>query len=262
MRPGFSLPCFLAELHYPAAEALRAEKPVVFVPVGATEAHGPHLPLGTDVLLSESLARRAQKELWQRGVRSLIAPSLAYAVTEFGSPFAGTVSLDAATATALYTGVCLGILRSGFFRVCLINSHLEPAHVSSLHAAVLEIERRSGLRVAFPDHTERRWARTLTDEYKSGNCHAGRYETALLLSTRPELVDEAERRTLAPNDPDFLGAMRSGVTDFAAAGGPRAYFGDPAAATAAEGEDIYARLVHMVLAVLEETWPGSVAAES
>ncbi len=255
MKQDFSLPCTLAELSYQAAEALREKTYVVFIPIGATEAHGPHLPLGTDVFLSEELARRAQKALWQKGKISLIAPSIPYAVTEFGAGFAGTVSIDTATAVALYTGVGLGILRSGFSRLCIINSHLEPAHITVLRAAVADIERRIGGRVAFPDHTERRFARTMTEEFKRGNCHAGRYETALLLAARPQLVDEAERKNLAVNDSDFMGAVQSGTGDFAGAGGPRAYFGDPAAATAAEGDDIYARLVSMVLTVIEETWP-------
>src|SRR5262245_24102608 len=96
--PPAYLPVYLAELSYPAAEALRAQAPVVLIPVGATGAHGPHLPLGTDVFLSEELSRRAQRTLWQeRQAVSLIAPSLSYAVTEFGARFAGTVSLDPET---------------------------------------------------------------------------------------------------------------------------------------------------------------------
>lgn len=250
------LPCYLAELSYPQAEALRAQSPVVLIPVGATEAHGPHLALGTDSFLSDELARRSQRLLWERGVASLIAPPLCYSVTEFGAGFAGTVSIDAATAKALYVAVFLGLSRAGFSRLCLINNHLEPAHIATLHAAVAEVEQRAGLRVAFPDQTERRWARTLTEEYRRGNCHAGRYETSLLLATQPQLVDEAEQRALRQNDADFLQAVRQGSGDFASAGGPRAYFGDPAAATQAEGDDTYGRLVAMVLAVIGELWPG------
>jgi creatinine amidohydrolase len=228
---------------------------VVLVPVGATEAHGPHLPLLTDVLLSEELCTRAQAALVRKGQSALIAPPLCYAVTEFGAAFPGTVSISPETATALYTDVCLGLFRGGFGRVCLINSHLEPAHVAALRAACAEVERRSGRRVAFPDHTERRWARTLTEEYRRGTCHAGRYETSLLLASRPGLVRDEVRRALPRNEPDFLLAMRSGVTGFAAAGGPRAYFGDPEQASAEEGDEIYDRLLTMVLTTLAETWP-------
>jgi creatinine amidohydrolase len=254
--PIAEAPCYLAELAYPAAAALRAQSPVILIPVGATEAHGPHLPLGTDAFLSEELARRTQAALRQRGQASAIAPTIPYAVTEFGARFAGTVSLPRETATVLYVGVCRGLLRAGFSRLCLVNSHLEPAHVATLQAAVQAVAQETGVRVALPDQTERRWARTLTDEYKRGTCHAGRYETSLLLAAaaRAPLVDEAARRALPKNEPDFLAAMRGGVTDFIEAGGPQAYFGDPAAATATEGDDIYARLVHMALTVIDETF--------
>jgi creatinine amidohydrolase len=252
-------PLRLDQLTWKEAAALREREPIVLLPIGATEAHGPHLPLGTDVFLSEELAARVQRALAGRAEpprASVIAPSLAYAVTEFGAPFCGTVSIEPAAAAALVAGVCCGLVRSGFPRVCLINSHLEPAHVAVLRAAVTEVRAACGTSVAFPDHTERRWARTLSDEYKKGNCHAGRYETALLLAARPELVRREIAGHLPPNPSDFLAAARAGAGTFTAAGGPEAYFGDPAQATREEGEDLYARLVHMTLTTIDESWPG------
>lgn len=249
-------PHYLAQLTWEEARAAAGRDPIVLLPVGATEAHGPHLPLATDVYLAEELSLRAQAALLARGRPALIAPALCYAVTEFGAAFAGTVSIGAETARRLYADVCLGLQRGGFLRVCLVNSHLEPAHVAALRAAVAEVRERGGPPVAFPDHTEKRWARTLTDEYRSGRCHAGQYETSLLLAGRPELVREELLRGLSPNDSDFLGALRRGVGSFAAAGGPRAYFGDPAHASRAEGEQTYDLLVQMVVTVVEETWYG------
>jgi creatinine amidohydrolase len=251
-------PCYLAQLTWQEAQALAAQRPVILLPVGATEAHGPHLPLGTDVYLSEELARRVHAALLARGRNSAIAPSLSYAVTDFAGGFAGTVSLDAATATAQLVGVLTGLARSGFTRVCLVNSHLEAAHIASLHAACAQAAARTGHKVAFPDHTARRWARTLTDEYKRGDCHAGRYETALLLAAQPALVREPIRAGLPANDSGFLTAVHKGAVNFVEAGGPQAYFGDPAQATADEGEAIYALLQTMVLTVIEETWEGEV----
>src|SRR4051812_14532676 len=108
-----SPPCYLAQLTWPEAQALRAQRPIALLPIGATEAHGPHLPLGTDVFLSEELALRVQRALAARGHASVIAPSLSYAVTEFAGEFAGTVSLDPAVATAQLVGVGAGLVRSG-----------------------------------------------------------------------------------------------------------------------------------------------------
>ncbi|MCS6915213.1 MAG: creatininase family protein [Myxococcales bacterium] len=243
----------LAELSWEEVAARRPGQPVVLLPVGATEAHGPHLPLGTDVMLSEELAARAQQQLQQLGVETLIAPSLAYAVAEFGAPFCGNVSIRPDTAAALVADVCEGLHRGGLERVCLVNSHLEPAHVAALRQGIAEAMRRTGATVALADPTERRWARTLSEEYRRGDCHAGRYETALLLAARPELVRGAAE--LPANPARFLAAVRGGARTFVEAGGPRAYFGDPAAATAQEGEQLFALLVQMVVQTVLETWP-------
>jgi creatinine amidohydrolase len=245
----------LAELTWQEAEAERARAPVVLVPIGSTEAHGPHLPLGTDVIISEAMAARAAAALHGRGRAALIAPTCAYAVTEFAAPFAGTVSLSLEAATEHVAGVAAGLIRQGFLRVCLVNSHLEPAHVASLKEACRRVAARTGQTIAFPDKTERRWARTLTEEYKRGACHAGSYESSLVLAARPELVRDAIRRGLAPRPIDLARLMREGKKDFVEAGALEAYFGDPAAASASEGEAIYALLTTMIVTVVDEAWP-------
>jgi len=252
-------PVYLAELSYPAVASLLPQQPIVLLPIGATEAHGPHLPLLTDVYLSDAWARRTQQALWQRGVESVIAPALPYAVTEYGAAFSGTVSIDAETAGRLYAAVLQGLLRTGFSSLCVLNSHLEPAHIAALRQAVADLNQHAAMKVVFADQTEKRFARLLTDEYKRGNCHAGRYETALLLACQPQLVDESRRAALPENPADLVGAMRAGIGDFAGAGGPLAYFGAPAAATAQEGEEIYERLVGIALTAMTDAWPQRLA---
>ena len=92
------------------------------------------------------------------------------------------------------------------------------------------------------------------EEFKRGACHAGSYETSLVLAERPELVRDA-RAALPPRAIDLAAAMRAGVATFVEAGADQAYFGDPAAATVEEGEWSYARLVDMVVTVIREAWP-------
>jgi creatinine amidohydrolase len=249
----------LAELTFAEAEMALAASPVVLLPIGATEAHGPHLPLATDAILSEELALRAAAALEDDGRAALIAPTLSYAITDYAAAFAGTISISAATATALVGEICAALIEQGFTRVCLVNSHLEPAHASSLREACARVAAQTGHVVAFPDQLEKRWARTLTDEYKRGACHAGSYETSLVLAARPELVRDEIRKTLMVKPIDLARAMREGKRSFGEAGADRAYFGDPAAATVEEGNDIYARLVAMVLATVRETWPSPAA---
>lgn len=217
---------------------------LVLVPVGALEAHGPHLPLATDVVIAEGLARRAAAALEPRW-NVAVAPALVYSVTEYAGGFTGTAGVSPEAARAYVTDVCRGLRRAGFERIVLANAHLEPAHVEVL---------RSVPDVAFADCTERRFARTLTEEYKRGACHAGSYETSLILAEKPELVRPA-RSALPPLQIDLARAMKAGIKTFQEAGAPDAYFGDPAAATPEEGEWIYGRLVEMIATVVAERWP-------
>ena len=166
MEPSTRRPVYLAELSYPAVASLLPQQPIVLLPIGATEAHGPHLPLLTDVYLSDAWARRTQQALWQRGVDSVIAPALPYAVTEYGAAFSGTVSIDAETAGRLYAAVLQGLLRTGFSSLCVLNSHLEPAHIAALRKAVADLNQHAATKAVFADQTETRFARMLTDEYK------------------------------------------------------------------------------------------------
>jgi creatinine amidohydrolase len=250
---GFAVP-YLAALTWREAEIERAGGALVLLPIGATEAHGPHLPLETDTLLSLELAERVGRALRRQGRRVVIAPAISYSVTEYGGGFAGTVSIKHATAVALVADVCVSLVEQGFRRVCLLNNHLEPAHVECLKEACTHVEKRTGIRVLFPDQTERRFARTLTEEYKRGACHAGSYETSLLLAKHDGSVRPLYAQ-LEPHPTDLVAEMRKGVRTFVEAGAEEAYFGDPAAATVTEGEWSYERLVEMALSVIEEAWP-------
>lgn len=206
---------------------------VAILPVGATEAHGPHLPLGTDVIIAEAMSREGASRLASAGRDALLAPALAYTVAGYAAGFAGTVSIRPETAVALVEDVGRGLAAHGVETLCIANAHLEPTHLATLHDAALRLA--GVLRVVFPDVTKKPWALRLSDEFKSGACHAGCYEGSIVLAARPELVRADLARTLPANPASLSRAIREGKTTFESAGGPRAYFGDPAAATAEEG---------------------------
>jgi creatinine amidohydrolase len=253
-------PARLAELTWVEAEAARVRQPVVLIPVGAIEAHGPHLPLATDAILSDELATRAAAALAAVDYAVLIAPTLGYAITDYAASFSGSISLTVDTATALYVDVCVSLIEQGFTRLCWVNSHLEPAHVSSLVAACRRTHERTGVAPAFANQLDPRWARTLGDEFKRGACHAGSYETSLMLAARPELVHE-RRRALPPLPIDLAQAMRAGKRTFIEAGASAAYFGDPAAATVEEGNRLYALLTTMIIETVRARWPSESAVQ-
>ena len=234
----------MSELTSPTYGALR--RIVALVPVGSVEPHGPHLPLGTDTTISVGAARRAAARLEAAGYAALVAPAVPYGVTECAKAFPGAVSVPAEVLTAYLGAVIDGLVTAGAAHVCLVNNHLEPAHVAAVAAATL------GRPASHACPTTRRWARTLSDEFKSGACHAGRYETSLVLAEAPALVDEAARAGLVEVPVSLSERLGAGVTDFREMGLARAYAGDPAEATAEEGEALMERLAAMVYAEVVE----------
>jgi creatinine amidohydrolase len=231
----------LSELTWTEARDVLARGAVALLPAGATEAHGPHLPLATDVIIAREAARRAQRLLTAENIAALVLPPLAYAVTEYASEFAGTISLSFDTARALARDVILGAIRTGFRGVVVCNAHLEPDNLRALRDAC-EAAVASGAKVAFPDVTRKPHALRLGEEFRSGACHAGRYETSLVLAADPFLVRAELAATLPANPTSLSRAIREGKKTFLDAGGRNAYFGDPAAASAVEGEHLYREL--------------------
>src|SRR3954471_1130027 len=143
--------------------ALPRDRTVLLLPVGSTEPHGPHLPLATDVIISEGMAARAARMLAARGLDALVLPAILYSVTDFASGFAGALSLRFETARDVMADVLAGAARDGFRMLCVANSHLEPRHVEAIAAAISAVEAATGVRVAFADKRRRRWAERLTD---------------------------------------------------------------------------------------------------
>ena len=241
----------LCDMTYEEARADVERGAWALLPCGATEAHGPHLPLSTDVIIAEHAAERAAGDLSLDAITAVVLSPIAYAVTEYASEFAGTVSISADTSRALVRDVILGAVRAGFRGVVLCNAHLEPANIEALRAAADEASAK-GARVAFPDVTRKPHALTLGDEFKSGACHAGSYETSLVMAVRPFLVHEDLALGLPANPASLSVAIKEGKKTFLEAGGPRAYFGDPASATSSEGDELYSRLAAIFAAAVRE----------
>lgn len=243
----------LAELTYVEAKAALDRGAVGLWPIGSTEAHGPHLPLSTDAIIAEETCRRAAPLIAARfGLEAFGLPTLAFTVTEFAAPFSGTISVPRNTALAYVRDVLIGAARTGFRALALVNAHLEPAHRYMLREAVAAARAATGVAIALADPSDRRFAGTLTEEFQRGACHAGRYETSLVLAAAVGAVREPERAALSPLEIDLLERIKAGATTFPAAGADRAYFGDPAAATRTEGDETYGRLAEIVCRVIFE----------
>jgi len=225
----------LADMTWEEVRDLDLARAVALLPVGAMEAHGPHLPLGTDVIIANAMARACAEELSGEGWTAVLLPALWATRAGFAEAFPGTVSVGADTVTTLVREIGASLAARGFPVLAVANAHLDPEHLASLRAAAATPV--GTLRVVFPDLTRRAAAERLGEEFRTGACHAGRFEGSVVLAEAPELVRTRVAEGLEPNPASLSDAIREGKTSFHEAGGPRAYFGWPADATAAEGRE-------------------------
>jgi creatinine amidohydrolase len=209
---------------------------VHLLPLGATEPHGPHAPLSTDTLISVGICDRAAERL-EGEIRVLVLPAVPYGVTRYGSAFPGAVSIGEETLRSLVTEVAETV-----GPLVLVNSHFEPEQVETLRATGIPLF----------DLTRRANAERLTEEFRSGSCHAGRYETSLVLADRPDLVHSDRMLALEERHVDMVAAIRAGQTDFVAMGMDRAYCGSPAEASAEEGRRTFETLTEMLVELIRE----------
>ena len=250
-------PRSLAKRTWPEARELFDADLVVLLPIGSTEPHGPHLPLDTDVTIARAQAERAAERLESEGVRALVLPPLPYGLTHFTAGFEGRVTLQPGTLWSVLEDIVQSLEEQGVRRVVFSNGHLEPAHVKVLRGVASDHPERTKrlAQVLFPDNTRRRWAGTLGDEFQSGDCHAGSYESSIVLAADPDAVRTEELAKLPAVQIDLIDKMREGVRSFADAGADAAYCGDPSAASAEEGQGLIDGLADMLVTSIRETWP-------
>jgi creatinine amidohydrolase len=234
----------LAELTSARLEQLRERRPVALWPVGAVEPHGPHAPLGTDTLISVGMCERAAERLTDPP--AVVLPPLPLGVTRYGAAFAGAIGIGEATLRAIVLDVAAAVAAQGFRRLVVVNNHFEPEQVATLRDAAAEAG------ALYLDLVRRRNAQRLGDEFRRGSCHAGRYETSLVLADAPQLVDREAMAELPAFELDMPAAIAAGRTDFVAMGMERAYCGAPAEASAEEGRATFETLTELLVELVRE----------
>lgn len=189
---------FMAELSWPQWQEKIAAGAIIFLPLGATEQHGPHLPLNVDVILPTAVAERVA-----RAVGGLVAPTLAYGYKSMprsggGQSFPGTTSLDAQTFSHTIRDILRELATHGARRFVLLNGHFENAWpaVEGLDLGLREIRRDgikgvTAMRLEYWDFVRQETLGRIFPEGFPGTEleHASLIETSLLLLLRPDLVE-------------------------------------------------------------------------
>jgi len=178
---------------------------LVFVPIGAIEQHGAHLPVGTDSLILGRLLERLAASASFPGHTVLIGPLIPVGKSNEHADFAGTISFSTRTAMAVLTDYCASIRRHGFDRFIFINSHGGNTDLLNVLSRDLRIELDAEFFV-FDWWFTTFWNDILAEIQESGDYgvfHACELETSLMLAIRPDLVDMAKAQDEYP-DPHLM----------------------------------------------------------
>ena len=244
------------ELTWPEMKEAIAQQPVIVLPVGSVEDHGPHLPLLVDICCATEIARRAVERV--DGL-ALLMPTVYYGFEEHHMEFPGTISIQGQTLINYATDIGVSVARHGFTKMLILNGH--GSNAPFLEIAARNITNTTPAVCAFANWW-RLGAKVMKEiresDFPGGMSHGCEAETSALLYLRPDLVqmDKAEkdisfqksdfiwRDLVTPSPVSFMESWsrisKEGVV------------GDPTLATRKKGERIVEGTAEEVAAFLRE----------
>ncbi len=241
----------LGELTWVQARERFRDTDTALLPVGATEQHGPHLPLDTDSWDAEYLCRRVAERCSEP--RPVVLPLIPYGVSYHHQDFPGTLAVSPETLAQLVYEVGMSAVRHGVTKLVVVNGH--GGNAPALQLAAQRVNRDAGIFTCV-DTGESSDADIARLTVTPNDAHAGEIETSTALATRPHLVDLRAARRAVPRFPsrylDF-GSERSVAwfsrTEHISKSG---VLGDPTQASAEKGEAIWELMIEALVAFVEQ----------
>jgi creatinine amidohydrolase len=249
-------PYRLAELTWQEVEAAVERSSTMLLPVGSTEQHGHHLPLGVDVYMPEAVAERVAER-----TGCLLAPPIWFGVSPHHTFKPGTFTVESETFQHYVRDVCVSASEWGVESVILVNGHY-LAQDPELEVVVRRLRTESDVE-AFHVPLVELFA-DVAEEIRTGEVsfHASEFETSIMLELFPDLVDmdaatavDPPAESLPLTDYDALGENEVGwafTADEMASITPAGNVGDPTVATAEKGAALVDAAVSDVVTLIEE----------
>jgi len=214
-------------------------KDVAILPVGSLERHGDHLPLGTDILAPEWIARQVASKLREHGVSALVMPTVPYGSSRILAKFPGTVSADDSAFREYVKSVLKEALRNGFKLVLVVNGH--GGNTSLLREAARDAAYSTNGAVLLINW----WTDVAQDKRKSlfpeeTLGHAGADETAVMMAISPDLVKMEYLKKNPVKYPALRLYCRKYEEEILF---PEALSGDPSAASPEKGKELLTAVV-------------------
>ncbi len=163
---------------------------VLVIPVGATEQHGPHLPVGTDTFAVETIARRAA-EAASNTIPIVVSPTLPFGCSPHHLPFGGTLSLSTDVYYHAVTDLAESRIIGGWSRILIVNGH--GGNCELIQLVVRDLALKHPVHLAALSYWNNAWEELVEHgAHLNGRMpgHAGAFESSLVLALRPDLVVE------------------------------------------------------------------------
>jgi len=237
---------------WPQVEAyIRNGGRVAVLPFGAFEQHGPHMPLSTDTIMAQELARRLAST-----ADALLLPPVHYGQTSDNDGFPGTVSLGFDTVRHIALDICAGLRSGGVAGLVVVNGDF--GNQAPLKLAAREAKEKFGypvLMIDYPGLAEVAAEISQSPPAGRGFYHADEVETSMVLAIEPTAVTMTEAREEYPQFPPTYGSTPIQLRQISESG----VFGDPRGATAEKGARILDALTERAWRIMEPFLAGLTA---
>lgn len=258
-------PKTLFEMSWPEAEEALKKTDIVVVPVGATEQHGTHLPLGSDTIQGTEIAKMVTDKLAEEGITVVAAPTIPFGVSHAHMKFPGSITLSSDTLMRVIKDVCRSLHYHGFRRFVILLSH--GGNLSTLRLVASDLALMlSESKFIVPDWIpvmSARYPEVLKSPRPSDEHHSGEGETARMLYSTPKLVGANRGEPFyVPEELDpYAEKPYTGSVAIARSGfgmkemTPFGVMGGPSHATAETGEKLYEIIADWICKVIKTEFP-------